>query len=1097
MDHTRTEFNKIFNEEINNVNTTKQSAPFKTYYMLPSINEFSQSRVNHAPASRKRDRLMPSAINKSMKHTKNKSNHISGNVDGDDVIIIDTYNMIHSSYTATSINKTRIKDKFIPLNKSKQNNIKAANSNNLLINVPSIQSAVLPNTSIAPLVEPTHTIRHSDDTMTPSSNATTTLQSNKTSISKNIKTNRFSAGRSSYPTNNIPTELLWKQHQREMQSTREIESYTRQHKPNPPIDFTGRTTPKPLQHTPLRQSATFKAAQSMVTGATMKYEDRCIQQLKYCCADLSDSTVIDNIKQFCVMVNYCTDIIISCLYIDGSTNYRTPNQAQRKRYKQLNRYDKLMDDVSAGKLYAVATPIVLVFKFILKQEYNQSHGNQQLYYMLPVIDYNTQSTLHNQLYRCIYHLMTLSTINKIVYDVKQILCTYLLIFNEPIPYTPLPNTYCLKHAIYMLDTDDINHTKLQFDVVLGQHNKIIGKRLNENNECGTADESCTELLNDINHTYQSWCKYQQKLQYCNMWNVYVTQEIPLIYILCLMQCEGLTFDRQSLIHLNSRINELQHALKSDMYRLANTSFDIYSSKQVSQLFYHKLNYRVPAVHVSGRSAPKQVEHPTVNDQALIHIINMNINQIDSHGNDRTLLPKKLRIYRKLSKLQNTYITPYAELATVVSLQCASTELRIYSQWLPSRTGTGRLAAQNPNIQSLPKRAIKQLLLMTNDSIDDAGNSNTVDTIDAINDSDQLMSTDLGDIRSAFTAHQSNYILLAADYNQVEMRWMAVLSNDIALCDLLQSSSNSDIYKQMATMCYNIPITHVTDYQREICKSVSLGIIYGMGAKHMADKLSTPSQPMTPSKAQAHINAWHRAFPDVKKFMNKCNDSARSRKNDVCTTYIYIYIYIYNTLLTCACIITVYQGFYIRTVTGRRRNLYDIANDSDPPNRALAERRATNTVMQGSASDMIKQSMIRIISGINSIHRNNGIYKQKLIQLNLQHDMNDISRDSNGRCITYQHPLVRIVGQLHDEIILEVMNVPDIMNMTYTVLRYAMEHVVADSKVQFPVNIKQGNNLGNMIDVTNNNSMRNQYELIDHTTKKAMDQHTIRLKSYQP
>ncbi len=235
-------------------------------------------------------------------------------------------------------------------------------------------------------------------------------------------------------------------------------------------------------------------------------------------------------------------------------------------------------------------------------------------------------------------------------------------------------------------------------------------------------------------------------------------------------------------------------------------------------------------------------------------------------------------YRELSKLKGTYLDA---LPRFISPK----DGRIHSTLLQMVTATGRLASQNPNLQNIPVRS-------------EAGKL----------------------IRRAFVARDARHLILSADYSQVELRLMAALSADPGM--IAAFTSGRDIHAETAARIYGVPHDEVTADMRRKAKTVNFGIIYGISAFGLSQRLDCPR-----SEAAGLIESYFTQFPGVKDCMDKLVTQARERG-------------------------------YAETLCGRRRKLPDL-NSANFNLRAAAERTAINTPIQGSAADMIKIAMVRV------------------------------------------------------------------------------------------------------------------------------------------
>jgi DNA polymerase-1 len=244
------------------------------------------------------------------------------------------------------------------------------------------------------------------------------------------------------------------------------------------------------------------------------------------------------------------------------------------------------------------------------------------------------------------------------------------------------------------------------------------------------------------------------------------------------------------------------------------------------------------------------------------------------------LPRLMRDYRGLVKLKNTYLdtlTDYINPATG----------RIHASFNQIGAETGRLSCSDPNLQNIPIRS-------------DEGNR----------------------IRSAFVpGDQEKNVLLTADYSQIELRILAHLSGEPALINAFEA--DQDIHSIVAAEVFGVPQDQVTKDQRAQAKVVNFGIIYGVSAYGLSWRI----EGMTVQSADALIKAYHKRFPAIEGFFEKCLTEART------------------------------HGF-VRTILGRRRPITDLSGGVASV-RNMAERQAINTVVQGSAADLIKIAMLNV------------------------------------------------------------------------------------------------------------------------------------------
>ena len=234
-------------------------------------------------------------------------------------------------------------------------------------------------------------------------------------------------------------------------------------------------------------------------------------------------------------------------------------------------------------------------------------------------------------------------------------------------------------------------------------------------------------------------------------------------------------------------------------------------------------------------------------------------------------------YRTCAKLKSTYVD---KLPTLIDA-----DSRVHTTYAQAFTETGRLSSSDPNLQNIPIR------------------------------------TERGkNIRRAFVARDADHVLISADYSQIELRLMAAMSGDTAMLEAFRRGE--DIHRDTASRVYDVMPAFVTPEQRSKCKMVNFGIIYGISAFGLSQRLKVPRK-----EAADLIDIYFRLYPKVKDFMEKAISRARERG-------------------------------YAETVLGRRRTLRDI-NSRNATARQAAERDAINTPIQGSAADLIKIAMVRV------------------------------------------------------------------------------------------------------------------------------------------
>jgi len=364
---------------------------------------------------------------------------------------------------------------------------------------------------------------------------------------------------------------------------------------------------------------------------------------------------------------------------------------------------------------------------------------------------------------------------------------------------------------------------------------------------------------DADVTYQLAQKLRPLLKEKEQEKVFYEIECPLIPVLVTMESEGISLDQSVLDEIRGSLTSSINGLGVEITSLAGREFNLNSPKQLGEVLFDDLKL------VDKPKKTKTGQYKT--DEAVL-----------------TSLAPKHRIveaileYRESAKLKSTYVDALPN-------SIAKRTGRVHSNFGQLVTATGRLVSNSPNLQNIPVRTAQGR-----------------------------------EIRKAFVARGSDYKILAVDYSQIELRVMASISGD----DALQSafSEGLDIHSATASKVYSVDLDSVTSDMRRGAKTVNFGIIYGISAFGLSQRLN-----VSRSEASELIDSYFEQYPKVKEFMSKTIEFAK-------------------------------ENGYVETITGRRRYLRDI-NSSNAMIRSAAERTAINTPIQGTAADMIKLAMTRV------------------------------------------------------------------------------------------------------------------------------------------
>ena len=375
--------------------------------------------------------------------------------------------------------------------------------------------------------------------------------------------------------------------------------------------------------------------------------------------------------------------------------------------------------------------------------------------------------------------------------------------------------------------------------------------------------------------------------------VYEEIEQPLVPILLAMEETGVLIDRQMLADQSHELAERMIELEKEAHELAGGTFNLGSPKQLQQILFEKLE--LPVI----RKTPKG--QPSTAEDVLAEL---------AHDYD---LPRVIIDFRSVSKLKSTYTDK-------LPLQIAKSTGRVHTSYHQAVAATGRLSSSDPNLQNIPIRTPEGRR-----------------------------------IRQAFIPPEG-YVLLAADYSQIELRIMAHLSADKGL--LKAFSEGQDVHQATAAEVFELSLEDVTADQRRSAKAINFGLMYGMSAFGLARQLD-----ISRGEAQEYVNLYFDRYPGVKAFMDNIRELARE------------------------------QG-YVETVFGRRLYLPEI-NARNAPRRQYAERTAINAPMQGTAADIIKRAMIMVQDWLLSENVNARMIMQVHDELVFEVGENDIEAIRNS------------------------------------------------------------------------------------------------------
>ena len=337
-------------------------------------------------------------------------------------------------------------------------------------------------------------------------------------------------------------------------------------------------------------------------------------------------------------------------------------------------------------------------------------------------------------------------------------------------------------------------------------------------------------------------------------------EEPMIDVLADMEWEGVRIDSNALHNYSATLSQKLSAIEAEIREVSGErEININSSRQLGEMLFAKMR-------ITDKPKMTKTKQFCTDEEYL-----------QSFAGEHKVVDLILE-YRGVKKLLSTYVDSLPQLVNSVTGH-------IHTSYNQAVTATGRLSSANPNLQNIPVR-------------DDLGRP----------------------IRSAFVPSDDRHNLLSADYSQVELRLMAHLSGDENLCEAFREGK--DIHAATAARIFKKPIEEVTSEERRRAKTANFGIIYGISAFGLSQRLRIPR-----SEAKMLIEGYFESYPKVKEYMDNVVATAREKG-------------------------------YVETLFGRRRYLADI--DSRNANaRALAERNAINAPIQGTAADIMKLAMVGV------------------------------------------------------------------------------------------------------------------------------------------
>jgi DNA polymerase-1 len=326
-----------------------------------------------------------------------------------------------------------------------------------------------------------------------------------------------------------------------------------------------------------------------------------------------------------------------------------------------------------------------------------------------------------------------------------------------------------------------------------------------------------------------------------------------------MEMEGIKIDTNALVEFSAELLEQLLQLEKEIYADAGVEFNINSPKQMGDVLFETLK-------LDEKAKKTKTGQYATSEEVLQKLVY------------KHPVIQKILDYRGLQKLKSTYVDALPEM---VNKETG----KIHTTFSQAVAATGRLSSVNPNLQNIPIKTAKGR-----------------------------------EVRKAFIPNEEGHVLLSADYSQVELRLIAELSGDAGMIEAFQSKQ--DIHSATASKVFGVPLEEVSKEMRGKAKMVNFGIIYGISAFGLAQRLN-----ISRTESKEIIDNYFMKYPRIREYMDESIENAK-------------------------------QTTFVKTLMGRKRYLKDI-NSANAVVRGYAERNAINAPIQGSAADIIKKAMIDI------------------------------------------------------------------------------------------------------------------------------------------
>ena len=419
-------------------------------------------------------------------------------------------------------------------------------------------------------------------------------------------------------------------------------------------------------------------------------------------------------------------------------------------------------------------------------------------------------------------------------------------------------------AHYLINPDMRHNMDLLSETYLGYTpiaiERLIGKGKSQRSmRTVPLNEVKEYAAEDADVTWQLKDIFKAELPKVNAQKIYTSLEMPLLKVLAAMEREGVNLDVPYLKEYAKTLDAESAQLETAIAEQAGEAFNLGSPKQLGDILFEKL--KIDSKPKKTKTGQYATSEEVLAPFAAKHKIVADILE-----------------WRQVQKLKSTYVD-------ALPLEVNPRTGRVHTTYMQTVAATGRLSSNNPNLQNIPIRTPRGQ-----------------------------------QVRKAFIARNEDYILLSADYSQIELRIIAALSEEHHMIESFLHGE--DIHRATAAKVFGVPLEAVTREQRSHAKTVNFGIIYGVSAFGLSAQTD-----LSRSESKELIDTYYATYPNLRNYINKQIRFAQ-------------------------------EHGYVETVLGRRRYLPDIHSRNQVV-RGAAERNAVNAPIQGSAADIIKIAMIRI------------------------------------------------------------------------------------------------------------------------------------------